>query len=212
MVKIIANWERSVAGARMVNSTINCEEDQDDNATIPQQETQQYEFWDGDNRKSFLRERPPRILYLWHLCHMYGILMKIRQQLQGNCVVDGTNAPSVDTSSCQKRKHSSSSTSVSDHDGLTTNMEQIVESINGLVGVMKQSHQTQQMNILHRRHKEFEDTVQALDNSCMELELNMLEESCPRKKKVFWKMLDKKGRSRAKQEQIGTDNTINSQS
>ena len=71
-------------------------------------------------------------------------------------------------------------------------MEQIAESINGLVGVAMQSHQTQQMNILHQRHKELEDTVQALDNSCMELELNMLEETCPRKKKVYWKMLEKK--------------------
>ena len=36
MVKIIADWERSGAGTRMVNSTINCEEDQDDAATVPQ--------------------------------------------------------------------------------------------------------------------------------------------------------------------------------
>ena len=143
---------------------------------------------------------PPHILYLWHLSHTYGILMKVRQQLHGDCVVDGMNAPSVDTSSCWKRKHTPSSTSVSDHDGLTKNMEQIAESINGLVGVAKQSHQTQQMNILHQRHKELEDTVQALDNSCMELELNMLEETCPRKKKVYWKMLETKRRSRAKQE------------
>ena len=70
-------------------------------------------------------------------------------------------------------------------------MEQIADSINGLVGVTKQSHQTQQMNILHRRCKELEDTVQALDNLCMELELKMLEESCPRKKKVYRKMLEK---------------------
>ena len=36
MVKIIANWERSGAGTGMVNSTIDCEEDQDDDATVPQ--------------------------------------------------------------------------------------------------------------------------------------------------------------------------------
>ena len=121
------------------------------------------------------------------------------------------NAPSIDTSSSQKRKHAPSSTSVSDHDGLTKNMEQIADSINGLVGVTKQSHQTQQMNILHRRCKELEDTVQALDNLCMELELKTLEESCPRKKKVYRKTLEKR-RSTAKQEGIGRDNTINSQS
>ena len=140
MVKIIADWERSGAGAGMVNNTIDCEEDQDDDAMVSQQETQQYEFLDGDDQKSFLRERPPHILYLWHLCHMYSILMKVRQQLQGDCVVDGMNAPSIDTSSCQKRKHTPSSTLVSDHDGLTKNMGQITESINGLVGVAKQSH------------------------------------------------------------------------
>ena len=116
--------------------------------------------------------------------------MKVRQQ--GDCLVDGTNAPSINMSSCPKRKHTPSLTSLSDHNGPTKDMEQIAESINGLVGVAKQSHQTQQMNILHRRHKELEDTVQALDNSCMELELNMLEETCPRKKEVYWKMLEKK--------------------
>ena len=150
MVKIIADWERSGAGVGMVNNTMDCEEDQDDDAMVTQQETQQYEFLDGDDQKSFLRERT---LNLWHLCHMYGILTKVRQQLQGDCVVDGMNAPSVNTSLCQKRKHTPSSTSVSDHNGLTKNMEKIVESINNSVGVTKQSHQMQQMNILHRRHK-----------------------------------------------------------
>ena len=76
MVKIIADWERSGAGAGMVNSTINCEEDQDEDATVPQRETHQYKFLDRVNQKSFLRERPPHILYLWHLCHTYGILTK----------------------------------------------------------------------------------------------------------------------------------------
>ena len=63
MVKIIADWERSGAGTGMVNNTIDCEEDQDDDGMVTQQETQQYEFLDGDNWKSFLRERPPHILY-----------------------------------------------------------------------------------------------------------------------------------------------------
>ena len=98
MVKIIADWERSGAGGGLVNNTIDCEEDQDDDAMVTQRETQQCEFLDGDNQKSFLRERPPHVLYLWHLTHTYGILMKVRQQLQGDCVVDGMNAPSIDMS------------------------------------------------------------------------------------------------------------------
>ena len=36
MVKIIADWERSGAGAGMVNNTIDCEEDQDDDAMVTQ--------------------------------------------------------------------------------------------------------------------------------------------------------------------------------
>ena len=36
MVKIIDDWERSGAGTRMINNTIDCEEDQDEDATIPQ--------------------------------------------------------------------------------------------------------------------------------------------------------------------------------
>ena len=68
--------------------------------------------------------------------------------------MDGTNAPSVDMSSCQKRKHTPSSTSVSDHDRLTKNMEQNAESINGLVGVAKQSHHTQHDTIPTRNGRE----------------------------------------------------------
>ena len=69
MVKLISDWERSGAGAGMVNDMI----DEDDNS---QRTTQQYEyeFLDGDDRKSFLHERPPHVLYLWHLAHKYGIL------------------------------------------------------------------------------------------------------------------------------------------
>ena len=92
MVKLILDWERSGAGAGMVNDMI----DEDDNS---QGTTQQYEyeFLDGDDWKSFLRERPPHVLYLWHLAHKYGILRTVRQQLEGSSSVDGINVPNVDT-------------------------------------------------------------------------------------------------------------------
>ena len=41
-------------------------------------------------------------MYLWHISHQYGILTKVRQQLNGDFVVDGKSAPSVDTSSARK--------------------------------------------------------------------------------------------------------------
>ena len=124
-------------------------------------------------------------MYLWHTSHQYGILTKVRQQLNGDFVVDGKSAPSVDTSLARKRKHTPSTASVSEGDGLNKNMEQIADSINGLVYVARQSQQTQQINILHRRRKELEDAIQSLDVSCMELELKMLEEISGRKKDVY---------------------------
>ena len=196
MVKVIADWERSGAGVGMINNVIEGDDEgKEDNATETQQdtqrqcraqnETQQYEFINGDDRKSFLREMLPHILYLWHISHQYGILTKVRQQLNGDFIVDGKSAPSVDTSLAHKRKHTPSSASVSESDGLNKNMEQIVDSINGLVCVARQSQQMQQINILHRRRKELEDTIQSLDISCMELELKTLEENSGRKKDVY---------------------------
>ena len=69
MVKLILDWARPGAGAGMVNNM----RDEDDNS---EETTQQYEyeFLDGDDRKSFLHERPPHVLYLWQLAHKYGIL------------------------------------------------------------------------------------------------------------------------------------------
>ena len=61
-----------------------------------------------------------------------------------------TNAPDVDTTS-KKRKHSLGSIdqSISNSGRITENMEQIAESINGLVDVARQSHETQQINMLY---------------------------------------------------------------
>ena len=150
MVKLISDWERSGAGAGMVNDMI----DEDDNS---QGTTQQYEyeFLDGDDRKLFLHERPPHVLYLWHLAHKYGILRTVRQQLEGGSSVDGINVPNVDTIRNKKRKHSPESheCSLSESGNIGKNMEQIANSINGLVGVARQSQEMQQINMLHRRRE-----------------------------------------------------------
>ena len=143
MDKVIANWEKSGAGAGMVN---NIAEDELDEQAMQTQ----YEFLDSNDQKSFLRECPVHVLYLWYLTHQYGILTKVRQQLHGDFVIDGTNAPTVDTLG-RKRKHTPSSTdpSISGSGRIMKNMEQIADSINSLVSVVRQSQQTQQINILH---------------------------------------------------------------
>ena len=103
MVKVISDWERLGAGAGMVNNIVNNDDNNDET------EPPKYDFIDRVDQKSFLRKCPPHVLYLWHLSHKYGILRRVRQQLDGSSTVNRTNAPSVDTR-CKKRKHSPSST------------------------------------------------------------------------------------------------------
>ena len=124
MVKVISDWERSIAGAGMVNNIVD-DDDNDDEREPPE-----YKFIDRDDQKSFLREHLPDVLYLWYLLNKYGILRRVRKQLHGGSTVDRTNAPSVNTT-CKKRKHSPSSTdpSISDSGRITKNMEQIAASI-----------------------------------------------------------------------------------
>ena len=62
MVKLILDWERLGAGTGMVNNIV----DNDDN---DETEPPKYKFIDRDDQKSFLREHPPHVLYLWHLSH-----------------------------------------------------------------------------------------------------------------------------------------------
>ena len=60
---------------------------------------------------------------------------------------------------------------------LSDNIQQIADSINGLVGVAKQSQTNQQIDFLHRCRKELEDTIGVLDSACVELELKILDET-----------------------------------
>ena len=75
MVKVISDWECSSTGAGMVNNIV------DDSDAEPME----YEFLDGNDCKSFLREHPPHILYLWHLSHKYGIFKNCPTTVRWPC-------------------------------------------------------------------------------------------------------------------------------
>ena len=86
MVKVIADWEKSGSGSGMLRTLLQgCNNNDEDNSIGNSENVQLecdiYEFWDGDDRKSFLRERPSHILYLWHLAYKYDILNAVRQQI-----------------------------------------------------------------------------------------------------------------------------------
>ena len=197
MVKVIADWERSGSGSGMAKTLLQgCNSsDEDDsigNSENVQSERDVYEFWDGDDRKSFLRERPSHILYLWHLAYKYDILNEVRQQIRNEFTTDGSSSP--DVGSVRKRKSPPGS-----HDpsvvttGLSDNIQQIAASINGLVGVAQQSQQTQEIQMLHVRRKELEDTIEYLEALSMEMEMKSCDETGT-KKKLLRKALQKKKR------------------
>ena len=83
----------------MARNLFQGQSDDDDNSNgnseNQQSERDVYEFWDGDDRKSFLRERPSHLLYLWHLAYKYNILNAMRQQLRNEFTTDGSSAPDV---------------------------------------------------------------------------------------------------------------------
>ena len=73
---------------------------------------------------------------------------------------------------------------------LSDKIQQITNSINGLVGVAKQSQTNQQTDFLHRHRKELEDMIGVLDGACIELEIEILDES-GRRKQVYKKALSR---------------------
>ena len=77
MVKVIADWEHSGSGRGMINNLVDDGDENEGSMT----EARVYEFIDGDDRKSFLCERPPHVLYLWHIAYTYDILHNVCQQL-----------------------------------------------------------------------------------------------------------------------------------
>ena len=195
MVKEIADWERSGSGSGMPRNLLQGCTNDDNNNSIGNSENVQseqdiYEFWDGDNRKSFLRERPSHVLYLWHLAYKYGILNAVQQQLRNEFTADGSSAP--DVRSVQKRKSPSGSNDPSViTNGLSDNIQPIAASINGLVGVAQQSQQTQEIQMLHVPQKELEDTIEYLEVLSMEMEMKSCDKTGT-KKKLLGKALLKK--------------------
>ena len=225
MVKVIADWERSGSGRGMVKnlqgSTSNDDEDtSDDNDGRKQSEMEVYEFWDGDNRKSFLRERPSHVLYLWQLSYTYKILNTVRQQLCSDSTTDGSSAPDVRQVRKRKTSPESNDPSVITNE-LSDNIQQIAASINGLVGVAKQSQHTQERQMLYAQRKELEDTIKDLEGSAMELEIKSLDETGTKKELLERAVLKKKQDLGVKQKELaetiysircnkeGTPSTVN---
>ena len=143
MVKVITDWEHSGSGHGIINNLVDNGDDNEGNTT----EARVYEFINGDDRKSFLQERPPHVLYLWHIAYTYDILHTVRQQLRSDCISEGLHAPSV-ASTKRKKSPESNDPSVTTTN-LSDNIQQIADSINGLVGVVKQSQTNQQVDFLH---------------------------------------------------------------
>ena len=162
------------------------EDTSDDNDGRKQSEMEVYEFWDGDNRKSFLRARPSHVLYLWQLSYTYKILNTVRQQLCSDSTMDGSSAPDVRQVRKWKSSPESNDPSVITN-GLSDNIQQIAASINGLVGIAKQSQHTQERQVLYAHCKELEDTIKDLEGSAMELEIKRLDETGT--KMNYWEKL-----------------------
>ena len=76
--------------------------------------------------------------------------------------------------------------------GLSNNIQQIAASINRLVGVAQQSQQTQEIQMLHIRRKELEDTIEYLEASSMEMEMKSCDETGTKKKLLGKALLKKK--------------------
>ena len=171
MVKVIADWKYSGSGRSMINNLVDDGDENEGSMT----EARVYEFIDGDDRKSFLCKLPAHVLYLWHIAYTYDILHNVHQQLRNDCMSEGSNAPSV--ASIKKKKSPKSNDPSVIMNNLLDNIQQIADSINGLVRVAKQSQTNQQIDLLHRHHKELEDTIGVLDGACVELELKILDKT-----------------------------------
>ena len=85
---------------------------------------------------------------------------------------------------------------------LSDNIQQIATSINGLVGIAKQSQHTQERQMLYAHRKELEDTIKDLEGSAMELEIKSLDETGTKKELLEKAVLKKKKDLGAKQKEL----------
>ena len=112
------------------------------------------------------------------------------QQLRNEFTADGSSAPDVGSVRKWKSPPGSNDPSVITN-RLSDNIQQIAASINGLVGVARQSQQTQEIQMLHVHQKGLEDTIEYLEASSMEMEMKSCDETGT-KKKILGKALLKK--------------------
>ena len=131
-----------------------------------------YKFIDRDDRKNFLKERPPHVLYLWHIAWTYGILNNVRQQLKVASSPDGNNAPSV-SSSCMRKDLSSNSSQAGSM--LGQDIRCMTNSIDGLVRVAQQSIRTQVIDILYQQREVLESTVKEFDETILNMKLKIVD-------------------------------------
>ena len=129
-------------------------------------------FIDGDDRKNSLKERPPYVLYLWHITWTYGILNNVWQQLKTVSCLDGNNAPYV--SSSWKRKDLSSQSSESGY-AVGQDILSMRNSIDGLVRVAQESIKKQGIDSLHWQREVLQLTKKECDETILEIELKIVD-------------------------------------
>ena len=115
----------------------------------------------------------------------------MRQQLRNEFTADASSAPDIRSVRKQKSPPRMNDPSVITN-GLSNNIQQIAASINGLVGVAQQSQQTQEIQMLHIRQKELEDTIEYLEASSMEMEMKSCDKTGTKKKLLGKALLKKK--------------------
>ena len=86
--------------------------------------------------------------------------------------------------------------------GLSDNIQQIAASINGMVGIAKQSQHTQERQMLYAHRKELEDTIKDLEGSAMELEIKSLDKTGTKKELLENAVLKKKKDLCVKQKEL----------
>ena len=150
MVKLINDWERSGAGHGMAVEEL-------EGGGV-------YKFINGDDRKNFLKERSPHVLYLWHIVQTYGILNNVRQQLKVASSLDGNNAPSV-SSSCKRKDMSSNSSQTGSM--LGQDIRCMTNSIDGLVRVAQPNIKAQVIEILYWQREVLESTIKEFDETIL---------------------------------------------
>ena len=125
----------------------------------------------------------------------------MHQQIQNEFTTDGSSAPDVGSVQKWKLRPGSRDPSVVTT-GLSDNIQQIAASINGLVGVARQSQQTPEIQMLHVRRKELEDTIEYLEASSMEMEMKSCDETGTKKKLLSKALLKKKKDLKMRQNEL----------